>query len=341
MANRVTIPLRLSTGLLLVGTVAALGYLHRSPWDVLLFGAVFTPLYAIGKWRQWRAAWRAGGFGKVALAVLVALPIQCLLVGVLYLLGFGLSALIDPGRQTAPFEAWDLWIALAVFVVGGGLGAAAAVLERHDPDPTADIVALLADREMETIAPKTSTRMALSAPLAETTPVGEETFALSSTPLTLDTFFVAPHRSHRIERAGRTNGALKPEAYASPERIADAEARLGVALPPLLREIYAHQNGGAVGWLMAPVVANPSSTRADWRGVFATDLCDLHPLEKLRTLRDAFLDHVPDDDEAAIPPGADRIIVVAERDMVMTCLDYSGGDQPTVLVNGLRGRRRT
>ena len=68
---------------------------------ILLFGAVFTILYAHGKLRAWIALAREKGITGVLGALAVTLPIQTILAGLVFFIGYGLGAVIDPSRTGA------------------------------------------------------------------------------------------------------------------------------------------------------------------------------------------------------------------------------------------------
>ena len=301
-----TIPLRLATGLGLMLAVGALGYWHRSPWIIPVLGAAFVPLYAIGKWSQWAAAWRDGGPARIALAALTTFPIQCLLVAIGYLLGYGLGALIDPGRTSTTLEAWDLWFAASVFAYGAIGGASATIIEARSP----------------TAAAWKNPSLDLNVDSGPEADHDDAPVEFEAEALTADNFFQPP-----------SNDAL---IIAIDERIAETEARLGVALPDGLKALYARRNGGPAGTIMAPIVDDPGPERSDWRGVFMSGLSDLTPVEALTTLRKGHPEAL-NRGFVATPEDAERLVVIAGRDLYLVCLDYSrpGSEagSPSVIAN--------
>ena len=115
---------RLAMALTVVATMIATGWLHRSPWVVLLATPVFTVLYALGKWHVWVAAWRATGATRIALTTLATLTTQGIVAGVLYLIGLGLGRLFRGLSPIAALSAEDvIWTGmLAAFgLVAGGV----------------------------------------------------------------------------------------------------------------------------------------------------------------------------------------------------------------------------
>jgi tryptophan-rich sensory protein len=130
-------------------------------------------------------------------------------------------------------------------------------------------------------------------------------------PLTVETFFVGDH----------------PAPPATPEQIAEAEARLGVTLPPLLRELYARHDGGFVGDLYVPRTPHPRPVHQDWIGAFSIDYSLLLPLAELDTLRARQLRFLEEDDPELIP-GGERFVVLVSRYADTTFLDYSRPGPP-------------
>lgn len=92
MSGKVAGALRLAAAMTVVVSLAAAGYLGRSPWIVVVATPALTLLYALGKLRQWQMVWRAGGLKSIGLSVLATLPVQLVLGYVLYLIGRGLAS---------------------------------------------------------------------------------------------------------------------------------------------------------------------------------------------------------------------------------------------------------
>lgn len=284
--------LRLAGAALLVGAMLAAGALRRSPWIVVFMAPVFTLLYALGKWAAWRTAWRLGGARQVVVSALLTLPIQAMLTGLLYLVGLGASTLLAAQDLTA-LSGTDALAAITVFVLN------------------LCIALLIARREASAQGP------------AAPSP-GPMALALDPTPLTLDSFFLSPHSRHAADvAAGKSDQANEAQ-------IAATEARLGVVLPALLRQLYLRHDGGFVGDLYVPRTADPRPLHDDWRGAFSIDYSSLAPLEDLRSVADHYADFTDDEDE--VPDEAARRIVLQARYGDMTLLDYSQGTIPRVLI---------
>jgi hypothetical protein len=302
--------LRIITALAIVAAMIAAGWLHRSPWTVFLATPTFTALYALGKWNVWTAAWRAGGFRQVALALLVTLPIQAIVAGICYLIGLGLGTLFAGDTAIAALSSADVvWMGVLLAV---GTTAGAAII-RIEGAPTQSPSATV-----------------------ETAPAVAETpeLFIDPAPLTLDTFFKGPgywwDNAARQALESRGTPVVKKPLVANDDMIAATEERLGVRLPETLRALYRIMDGGYVGWLYVPLKADPKPVYDDWRGAFSIDYSSLAPLEGLRTVAEHYADFTDDPDE--IPADADHRVVLQARYGDMTLLDYSPGHQPRVLI---------
>jgi len=304
--------LRIAMGLLIVLAMGAAGWLHRSPWIVLLATPLFTVLYALGKWNAWTLAWRLGGAKRIALSALVTLPIQAVLAGVFYLLGLGLSMLLAPTAPVAAFSTSDVQWAAALFVVAVAVSAAIIGLES----------------QASPAAPEPMVGTPSPAPEAE------PELDIDPTPLNHSTFFESPgywrQNAAREALAQRGTPVEKPPFAASEAMLAATEARLGFRLPDTLRQLYGRMNGGYVGWLYVPLKRDAGPFHDDWRGAFSIDYSSLAAVEKLRTVAEHYEDftHEPED----VPAGADQLVVLQARYGDMTLLDYTRGPQARVLI---------
>ncbi len=72
-------------------------------------GAVFTVLYMLGKLEQWQLLWRSGGPLPQSLAVTVSM--QCAIVSVLFLIGFGAGWFISDRPLALTLTRFDAAIA--------------------------------------------------------------------------------------------------------------------------------------------------------------------------------------------------------------------------------------
>jgi cell wall assembly regulator SMI1 len=313
MGSNIAGTLRIVAALTVVISLIAAGYLSRSPWIVVLATPVLTLLYALGKFRLWRAAWRAGGAKSIVLSVLTTLPIQLVLGYVLYLIGLGLAQLIAPA-PIASFGSGD--------VLGVGLMFLIC------------LICSLAIISLEGDAPA-AFQQAGTAQAANQPDRDEEVeLDIDPSPLTPETFFTSPAywRPDPAREAleGRGKRVAKPPLTASDAEIAAAEERIGFRLPQSLRGLYRIMNGGNVGELYVPLKAQPGLVYDDWRGAFSIDYSSLNPLERLRTVREHYEDFTDDPDE--FPANADKLIVLQARYGDMTLLDYSEPGEPRVSI---------
>lgn len=310
MGSNIAGTLRIIAALTVVISLIAAGYLNRSPWIVLLATPVLILLYALGKFRQWRAAWRAGGTKSIMLSVLTTLPIQLVLGYVLYLIGLGLAQLISPA-PIADFGSGD--------VLGVGLMF---------------VICLICSLAIISLEGETPARPQQTANQPDRSAGEEVELDIDPSPLTPETFFTSPGywRPDPVREAleGRGKRIAKPLLTASDAEIAAAEERIGFRLPQSLRGLYHIMNGGNVGELYVPLKAKPGPVYDDWRGAFSIDYSSLNPLERLRTVREHYEDFTDDPDE--FPANADKLLVLQARYGDMTLLDYSKPGEPRVSI---------
>ncbi|MDH6169260.1 hypothetical protein M2282_004424 [Variovorax boronicumulans] len=313
MSSKVARALRIVAAMTVVVSLVGAGYLGRSPWIVVLATPALTLLYALGKFRQWQMAWRAGGLKSIGLGVLVALPIQLGLGYVFYLIGRGLASLVAPA-PIAALGAADVLAVGLVFLVGLAFSLAIIKLEGN----------------------AMGTRDAWAAPVADQAahPTDEVELDMDPRPLTPETFFKSPGywRPDPLREAmeGRGKRVAKPALAASELEIAAAEKRLGFPLPESLRALYRMLDGGYVGALYVPLKTGPGPVYDDWRGAFSIDYSSLSPLKDLRTVRAHYEDFTDDPDD--IPAHADTLLVLQSRYGDMTLLDYSRPGEPRVSI---------
>lgn len=334
--TRLTGTLRIVCGLAVIGLAIALGWLHRSPWVLVPLSLAFTVLYVAGKWSVWRAALRRGGLGRTLAQLLATWPVQLVVAGLFYLVGFGLGALLTD-RATAPgVTGADLaWIA----AVGVSILLVTVWIERTEDHaapaplaPDSDPGTLLGHGRGGAARDELAHGQAGQEGTGESGDDGER---LDLRPVTPATFFGGPHHMH-VTYGGADGPTVDDDASRGrgPAEIAEAEARLGVRLPDGLKRLYAIQNGGQTnGTMFVPLVADPRPVAAHWRETFACGYDHLNPIERLETVHEYYLNWIdPDDPEEAetIPDSAGRMIVLAARYEDVTLLDYTKGDEPEV-----------
>ena len=162
--TRLSGSLRLVTGLaLLIGVIAA-GYLGHSPLIIAPLSIAFTISFVIGRLKRWQAAIKQQGARTLAIGIWTTFMSQFLLVGLLYLIGLGLGALLSGYETLGTFGQgdwlWAFW--LGTFGAVGGL--IISKLEHHPQ----------IENELQTRQPRFPVRIL-------ETPVTPETFFKQST----------------------------------------------------------------------------------------------------------------------------------------------------------------
>jgi hypothetical protein len=303
---------RLAAGAFLVAAALGSGLLARSPWIIVPLGLVFTIAMIVGRSAGWARALKTHSAVRITAEALATLTVQLALVSTFYLMGRGVAALI--GRDGASFESWDWMYVAVVAAVGIGLGAVAVRRESGAGQDAAFI-------EHDATHPESDNNTAR----AEIRPLPER--------VTPETLFAGIHYSHGRMETGAYDGTPNEKSAGSDEKIAAAEARLGVTLPEGLRTLYRLQNGGSVKNICAPKpgIVEPR-LYDDIIHPFA-GYEDLYPLEMLRTVFDSTTDFAdPDDPDQAdqFPDGCKQLIILAQWYRVTLFLDYTEGTPPTV-----------
>ncbi len=308
--------LRIVTGLMLLASVLLAGAYPRSPWIILPLALVFTVAFIVGRWRAWSAAFTSAPSTRLIGQLAATVAVQGTMVAVLYLIGRGAAAIL--GRADAgAFDSDDAAYCGIVAVLGIGLGGIAVWRERHAPFG---------------IAPAVNDGGAGNAG----TSAAADEIRLRPEPVTLQSLFAGIHYTHaRYDEQGRIyNGTPNADSAGSMEKIATAEARLGITMPTALREVYLTQNGGSIGSVCVPKAGVGTPRRYDDVVMPFSGYDDLLPCEKLRTVFDAATDCAdPDDPEQSdmFPEGCSRFIVLSQWYRQTLFLDCSAGDEPSVV----------
>lgn len=121
--------LRLCVALSLVISVITAGYLKRSAFSIFIFTSVFTILYILGKLPAWKVAYREGGLVRLLVSAMISFPIQCILVSILYFIGFGVSSFISGDSTRLELSRLDLIWAIGLLFGGAFLGFLITVSE--------------------------------------------------------------------------------------------------------------------------------------------------------------------------------------------------------------------
>jgi len=301
--TKLSASLRMIAGIGLLIGAAAMGYLARSPWVIAVFGAAFTVSFVTGRWSRWQAAAKAGMLSKALMGIPATFLIQCILVGILYLIGFGIGALAGREGSMAALGTFDYKAALGLMAFGGVLGLIVNLLERPGAGGMVDQL-----RDM-------------SAEVAKSTEP-EFPIIVEDTPITPKRFFT---------RYANDDQDASPAA--TPQELADAEIRLSVTLPTLLKQLYGLQNGGGVNDL---IIVEPGETPpAGVESIFNpfSGYNDLHKSEHLQTAWDTFLNFAAPEDEdyqELFTNGTERLVVLAQWYQQTLFLDYRTPGEPRV-----------
>lgn len=303
--------IRIGLGVSLVLFAGAAGFMQRSPWILPFMGAGFTAAYLFGQLRHWRVARNTGKLKRYWLQLPADFTVQLLLVSVLYLIGFGLSALISGGVDVAPFAPGD-----AIWPLG--VGAAASILglyiDRIEGHPSSLFPAWMNSD-------------------GDTGEVPGDDLRLLPEPVTAESFFAAQQAvlAEADPQAAATLAARSPGL--SDDDITRVEARLGRALPELLITLYKRQNGGSVASVCIPNPGVDDPKR--YTDVFMPfgGYNDLIPADALRTVWDTVCDYADPgapEDAAQFPEGAKAQLVLAQWYRETLFLDYNQPGAPRV-----------
>ena len=299
--------LRISLGIALTGFALGAGLWQRSPWILPFMAAGFTAAYLFGQLRLWRVARNSGKLKRYWLQLPGDFTVQLVLVSVLYLVGFGLSALFSGGVSVAPFAPGD-----AIWPLG--VGAAASILglyiDRVEGRPSSFFPAWMTGKADDLDDPD------------------REQIRILPGQVSAESFYAV--RAVTLAGAGGPQPAL-PSGL-SEDDITRAEARLGRALPDTLIDLYRRQNGGQVAPLCIPLPEYPQATRYEHVLMPFGSCNDLVPAEELRTVLETLGDYADPDvpDEAWVPEGAAAMIVLAQWQRETLFLDYNQPGAPRV-----------
>ena len=302
--------IRIGLGVSLVLFAGAAGFLQRSPWILPFMGLGFTSAYLFGQLRLWRVARNTGKLTRFWLQLPADTAVQLVLVSVLYLTGFGLSALISGGVAVAAFAPGD-----AIWPLG--VGAAASIfglyIDRIEGHPSSLFPAwMTSDHDQE---------------------VPGDDLRLLPEPVTVDSFFAAQQAvlAEADPQAAADLSARSPGL--SDDDITRVEARLGRALPELLISLYKRQNGGSVTSVCIPNPGVEDARRYTDVTMPFGGYNDLVPADTLRTVWDTVCDYAdPEapDDAAQFPEGAKAQLVLAQWYRETLFLDYNQPGAPRV-----------
>ncbi len=312
--SKLSVALRIGLGLGLVLIALGAGLVQRSPWILPFMGAGFTAAYLCGKLRTWRQARKTGQLKQYWQQLPADFAVQLFLVTVLYLVGFGLTALVGGRVTVAGFAIGDALWPLGIGAVASGLGL---YIDRIEGKPSTYLPAWIAGEPAQ------------GAP-------AEPGLRVLPDPVTVQSFFAPPADTVSTTAP---EAAAWADAYSAltegldDDDITRAEARLGRALPDLLIALYRQQNGGSVASLCVPRDGHPDPTRYDQVIMPFSGYNDLVPADSLRTVWDTVTDYAdPDhpDDADQFPAGSKAMIVLAQWYRETLFLDYNLPGAPRV-----------
>jgi len=316
-----------SMAAVLILPVIYLGLSQRSLWVIPLFAVVFTILFIHGKQTQWKKLLQERKAMIVPNLLMTGLS-QVVVVGVSYLVGFGLAHLVtDPGPRL-PLTAMDYYMAIGLLIVGFGLGTIANKMTAAIYTDLTDMISGAKDQLDELDSNLANYTGATSAQDIE--------IRILDTPVTPESLIASIHYSHgKYVGEDNTFDNTPTEASAGGEdKIAEAEARLGLQLPEGLRAIYRLHNGGSIAdvCIIKDGVEGTDLRHEDILTPFS-GYNDLNPLEQLVTARDSFLDFASPDEDIYAPlfeGGTDKMIVLAQWYRETLFLDYNQPGEPRV-----------
>jgi SMI1 / KNR4 family (SUKH-1) len=317
--SKLSAVLRIVLGISLVGFALGIGLLQRSPLTLPFAGAGFALAFGFGKLRAWRHARDTGKLKAYWLSQPLTFFVQLVLVSVLYLIGFGLSALAGGAATPAPFGPGDVIWPLAAGIAASILGL---YIDRIEGKPSSFLPTWA-----EAIGETTNGSVDSAAPALHILPDA----------VTPQSFFSSIHCTHG-SYASAPGGAFdstpnEKSAGRTDDDIVRAEAQLGRALPDGLIALYAVQNGGSIADLCIPLADAPELAAYEQVILPFSGYNDLLPLELLRTVWDAVTDYAdPDnpDEAGAFPDGAKAMIILAQWYRETLFLDYNQPGAPRI-----------
>ena len=116
ISHKTEVALRIAGGLSLLIGAALFGFFSRSLWSIALMGVVFTVSYIAGKWPLWIAMHQEQGITHTLVKLPPTFLVQIIMVGVLYIIGYGLGALLGTADGTTPLSGQD-FIAVGCLLV--------------------------------------------------------------------------------------------------------------------------------------------------------------------------------------------------------------------------------
>jgi len=251
--------------------IASWAALSGAPWTIaLVIGAVLTLGNILARWGEWRAQARLGDYVVIGLNWAAVYAWQTTVIFIVFAVARYLRRFVPEPVLFRELESW-----LPITAVLCALALAFGIFRILDDKAEVRKAAEAAEAVYQA-----ARKAPMDHPRAD-----QETFRasgtrqlLNKTPLTFDTLYVRYHATHQLwtKARGVTGFADLDRAESSEEKIAAAEARLGLAFPDDLRRCYLVQNGGSLGAVLY-------ETSDGWEDAIDT----LDPLEALRVLSEA------------------------------------------------------
>lgn len=297
---------RITLGLTLLAGVFWFGWAGTSPTWILALAAVFTINFGLGRWRAWTQAYKDKAIHKALVAQLGTCAIQSILVSLFFFAGSGVGAIWSPAQL--PTETSTFFIIFSFFTIS--LGLAIALGEHFGPGDPIQVAQRNIDEMTKTIyTPQTN-----SSPPLRTAP------DVTWNPVKIDkTFFQAAHYSQGDNASMATD-----------EDISAVEGKLGVKLPPTLKQLYKIQSGGSSMDLWVPCQRDHFQAELGHINVFP-GYDDMLPLDHIHTLKDNFENWANFETEPEeFPVDSHKIIVLAQYYRHTLFLDARGPGAPKV-----------
>lgn len=288
--------LRSIAGFSLVAMAIGFGVSGSAILIIFPLAFVFSVSYFFDKWTLWKQAFQASTKYQLIVKVLSTVIVQFVVCAFLYVVGRGVGSLFGIDRRDSVQDS-EFVIMVATLVVSISLAYWVKKIVKQNnkiPEPIVD--------------------------LPSQGPVWRMVF--DPNPISVENFYT----SFRY-------GQPEDLRFPSEEKIQEMERKLGIKFPNLLKELYRKQNGGSCPNLWVPAKEDPSDLLDDWRGVFSHDYCYLCPLEKLQTVHDSYLNFMDEDEieqDPQVPKDAKKYIILCQRYLDTTFLDYSQPGEPRV-----------
>jgi hypothetical protein len=296
MWNKKIVWLRAVAGFSLIVMTIGFGIAGSHMTIVANLGLVFSLTYIFDKWTLWKLAFKTETTIQLFKRLLTTALVQIVVCALFYLIGRGIGHILKIEIHQNQ-EAQENYILMGVLLLNLILSY---LIKKH---------------EFKTTLPQTTSTSLSSKPRTWHMIFNPE-------PISIENFYTDFY--HRQPDELR---------YPSAEKIQEFERKLNLEFPPLLKSLYLKQNGGYCSDLWVPAKSEPTDLLDDWRAVFSHDYCYLLPLEKLGTVYDSYRDFLTEAqiaEDPQIPKNAKKYLILCQRYLDTTFLDYSQPGEPRV-----------